>query len=90
MHMILNFSRQLLISGRLFKSTLKAINRSPEFNTLPHNLKFQGPCTKMLLKALWEKEKNLVTSIFSSSHNVFYRIKDSNHHFSNAEFVVCK
>ena len=31
----------------------------------------------ILLKTLWEKEKMLVTSIFSFSHNVF---KDKNHH----------
>ena len=32
----------------------------------------------------------LVTSIFPFSHNVFYRIKDRNHNFSNVRFVVCK
>ena len=39
---------------------------------------------------MWEKEKMLVTSIFSISHSVFYSIKDSNHHFSNIYFVICK
>ena len=32
----------------------------------------------------------LVTSIFPFSHNVFYRIKDRNHNFSNIRFVVGK
>ena len=39
---------------------------------------------------MWEKEKMLVTRIFSYSHNVFYPIKDKNLHFSNFQFVVCK
>ena len=41
-------------------------------------------------KTLWEKEKMLVTSIFSFSHNVFYPIRYRNHCFSNLKFVVCK
>ena len=44
----------------------------------------------MLWKTLWEKEKMLVTSIFSISHSVFYSIKERNHHFNNIYFVVCK
>ena len=39
-------------------------------NSLPHNHDFQRPCTKSLLKSLWDKEKLLGTSIFSFSHNV--------------------
>ena len=31
----------------------------------------------------------LEASIFLFSHNVFYPIKDRNHHFINFEFVVC-
>ena len=37
-------------------------------------------CSTSLLKTLWEKEKLLVTSNFSSSHSVFYQF----------EIVVCK
>ena len=44
------------------------------FNPLPHNHNFQWPCIKSFLKTLREKEKILVTSIFSFSHNVFYCI----------------
>ena len=33
---------------------------------------FNDPHTGSLLKTLWEKEKMLVTSIFSFSHNVFH------------------
>ena len=43
-----------------------------------------------LSKTLWEKEKMLVTSIFSFFHNVFYPFTDRNYHFSNNKFVVCK
>ena len=45
-----------------------------------------------LFKTLWEKEKMLVTSIFSFSHNVFYIIKDRNYHrhLCYIYFVVCK
>ena len=39
-----------------------------------------------------EKEKMLVTSIFSFYYSVFYYIKERNLHFSNVEFVFynCK
>ena len=60
------------------------------FNSLPHNLDFQQSQDRSLLKTLWEKEKMLVTSIFSFSHNVFYPIKDRNHHLSYIYFIVCK
>ena len=45
---------------------------------------------RSLLKPLWETVKMLVTSIFSFSYNVFYPIKDRNHHFSYIYCVVCK
>ena len=35
-----------------------------------------GGIKRCLLKTLWEKEKMLLTSIFSFSHNVFLPIKD--------------
>ena len=35
------------------------------------NLTFNDPVERSLLKTLWEKEKMLVTGIFSFSHNVF-------------------
>ena len=39
---------------------------------------------------LWEKEKMLVTSIFTFYQHVFNPIKDINHHFSKLYFVICK
>ena len=41
-------------------------------NSLPHNSYIERPWNRSLLKTLWEKEKMLVTSIFSFSRNVFY------------------
>ena len=41
----------------------------------------------MFFKTLWEKEKMLVTSIFSFSHNVFKLIKDESHPCSSINFV---
>ena len=56
--------------------------------SLPHNLDFWGARIKSLLKTLWEKEKMLVTSIFSFSHNVFYPFQNKFQFFSHVYFVV--
>ena len=45
---------------------------------------------ELLMKTLWEKEKMLVTSIFSFSHNIFFFIKDKFRVLDNTEFVVCE
>ena len=39
---------------------------------------------------MWEKEKMLVTSIFSFFHNVFYPSKNKFQFFIHIHFVVCK
>ena len=49
-----------------------------------------GRGLRSLLKTLWEKEKMLVTSIFSFSHNVFYPSLNKFQFFSYIYFVVCK
>ena len=41
-----------------------------------------APVRRRFWKTLLEKEKMLVTSIFSFSHSVFYSIKVRNHHFT--------
>ena len=46
-----------------------------QVNPLLHKYSFRHISTKQLLKTLREKEKLLVTSNFSFSHNVFYSIK---------------
>ena len=48
---------------------------------------FDVPEGIRLLKTLWEKEKMLVTSIFSFSYNVFYLIKRKMHHLSQLKFL---
>ena len=60
------------------------------FNSLPHKPDFERPCKRSLLKTLREKEKMLVTSIFSFSHNVFYSFQNRFQFFSHIYFVICK
>ena len=60
------------------------------FNPFPNKPWFLHVYGTSLLKTLWEKEKMLVTSIFSFSNSVFYSIKEINHQLSNTEFTVCK
>ena len=43
-------------------------------------LNFNDPSEDSFWKTLWEKEKMLVTSIFSFSHHVFCSIKGKFHH----------
>ena len=42
------------------------------------------------LKTLWEKEKLLVTSNFSFSHNVYYPLGEHSAIFIRLEIVICK
>ena len=53
-------------------------------------LTFNDLGKRSLLKTLCEKEKILVTSIFSFSHNVFYPCKDKFQFLSHIYFVICK
>ena len=46
--------------------------RTNTFSTLYHTIPTFNNLEKDVLKTLWEKEKMLVTSIFSLSCNVFY------------------
>ena len=48
------------------------------------------PGKDFLLKTLWEKEKMLVTSIFSFSYNGFYPIKEKINNLSNIEIALDK
>ena len=45
---------------------------SCKVNSLPHSPHFYDLIKESFSKTLWEKEKMLVTSIFSFSHNNFY------------------
>ena len=58
------------------------------FNLLYHTIQsFNDPEEETFRKHCGEKEKMLVTSIFSFSHNGFYCIKDKFCHFSNR--LIC-
>ena len=59
------------------------------FNSSPYNPDFQRPWRRRPQKTLWEKEKMLVTSIFSISQNVFYPFKNKCQFLSQIYFVVC-
>ena len=57
------------------------------YHTIPTFNDFE---TGRLLKTLWEKEKMMVTSIFSFSHNVFYPSQNKLQFLSHIYFIVCK
>ena len=58
-------------------------------NPFPNKPWFLCVCSTSLLKTLWEKEKLLVTSIFSFSHRVFYVLGELSAIFIKLEFIVC-
>ena len=60
------------------------------FNPFPNKSWLLHVCSVSLLKSLWEKEKLLVTSIFSFSHSVFYSFGEYSTTFIKFEIVVCK
>ena len=61
-----------------FNTVVKDFDRSSQnishtaINPFPNKPLFLGVSRTSLLKTVWEKEKLLVTSNFSFSHNVFY------------------
>ena len=57
------------------------------FNCLPHK---PDPEKETFRKHRGKKEKMLVTSIFSFSHNVFYQYQKEFLCLSDIYFVVCK
>ena len=57
-------------------------------NPLPHIHDLKRPHMRSLLKTLWKKEKMLVTSIFSFSHNVFYPFKNKFQFSARIYFLV--
>ena len=58
-------------------------------NPFPNNPRLKRLWDRRLLKTLWEKEKMLLTSIFSFYHNVFYPVKDKFYFLSYIYFVDC-
>ena len=59
-------------------------------NPFPNKPLFLCVCSTSLLKTLWEKEKLLITSNFSISHNVFYPFEEPSSIFIKSEIVACK
>ena len=60
------------------------------FNPFPNKPWFLGVCSTSLLKTLWEKDKLFVTSNFSFSHSVFYRLRELSVVFIKFEIVLRK
>ena len=59
-------------------------------NPFPNKPWFLRVCSTSVSKALWEKEKLLVTSNFSFTHSVFYPFEELSTIFIKTEFVVYK
>ena len=80
---------------QFLKDVLRSLKMAPVssekglfiINPFPDNPWFLRPLGIGLMKILWEKEKMLVISIFSFSHNVFFLIWDWNCYL---RFVVGK
>ena len=60
------------------------------YNPFPNKPWFLRVCSTSLLKTIWEKEKLLIITNFSLSHNVFYQFEDLFSIFINFEIVICK
>ena len=81
-----DFRRPFSPSGKKVNPRTRTLPVKP----FPQDPWFLRPYKRRLLKTSWEKEKMLVTSIFSFFHNIFFFIKDINHYLSNIRFDVCK
>ena len=82
------FSQSRCISFYIWQHYIHILYFS--FNPFPNKPWFLRVCSTSLLKTLWEKEKLLVTSNFSFSHNVFYPFIELSAIFIPFEIVVCK
>ena len=92
-HLIMNQHCRIPDSSRqndFFSSIHGSLFSNNGNSSLPHNPDFKRPRKRRLLKTLWEKEKMLVPSIFSLSHNVFYPFRNKFQFLSPIHFVVCK
>ena len=79
----------------LYQSKILSFSKEVEsikfclLNSFPNKPWFLRVCSTNLLKTLWEKEKLLVTSNFSFSHNVFYLFGALSTILIKFEIVVC-
>ena len=86
-----SFTQQILLISWDFPLVTNIFSCSGNVLTLYHTIPtFNDPDKRSLLKTLWEKEKMLVTSIFSFSHNDFYPSKKECLFLKYIYFVVCK
>ena len=60
------------------------------FNPFRQKPRFLPVCDTILLKTLWEKDKLLVMSNFSFSHNVFYQSREVFAIYIKVKIVICK
>ena len=74
----------------IFTGLLKATNVWKKVNPFPNKPWVLCVCNRRVLKTLWEKEKLLVTSNFSFSHNVFYRFGKLSGILIKLYIVICK
>ena len=88
MWMFCNFFATILYIFML--SEFSFYNKIRLFNPFPNKPWFLHVCNTSLLKTLWEKEKLLVTSIFSFSHSVFNPFGELSAIFVKLTIVVCK
>ena len=73
----INLHRLYFANRKLLSATK---NRITGIKSLPNTIpSFNDPEKEVFLKTLWEKEKMLVTSIFSFCRNIFYPISNINH-----------
>ena len=59
------------------------------FNPFPNKPLFLDVCSTSLLQTMWEKEKSLMTSNFSFSHNVFQPFRALSTIYITSKIVVC-
>ena len=83
---------QILSFGRESKVLCHKMHKDAyiRFNPFPNKPWFLHVCSTSLLKTLWEKDKLLLRSNFSFSHNVFYPFGELSSIFVKFEIVVCK
>ena len=63
---------------------------NPPLNPFPNESWFSCVCFTLHFKKMWEKEKSLVTSNFSFSHNVYYPFGKFAAIFIKFEIVLCQ
>ena len=88
--------RDRIILNLSWKNIIKLAKGLPNnifqdlFNSFSNKPRFLRVCSTSLLKTLWEKEKLLVTNIFSFSHSVFYLFRELSTILIKLKVIECK